>query len=88
VGLVLAALGFSTKTRLYVATYQVYGGEKRIAPLRRLFPWLEDKTSLATEEELRPFLGKASLLAALDFYVSRYSDVFVSASLGNMHNVM
>ncbi|CAI5523994.1 unnamed protein product [Closterium sp. Naga37s-1] len=88
VGLVLAALGFSAKTRLYVATYQVYGGEKRIAPLRRLFPWLEDKTSLATEEELRPFLGKASLLAALDFYVSRYSDVFVSASLGNMHNVM
>ncbi|GJP32161.1 hypothetical protein CLOM_g16762 [Closterium sp. NIES-68] len=88
VGLVLAALGFSSRTRLYVATYQVYGGEKRIAPLRRLFPWLEDKTSLATEEELRPFLGKASLLAALDFYVSRYSDVFVSASLGNMHNVM
>ncbi|CAI5964916.1 unnamed protein product [Closterium sp. NIES-65] len=67
---------------------EVYGGEKRIAPLRRLFPWLEDKTSLATEEELQPFLGKASLLAALDFYVSRYSDVFVSASLGNMHNVM
>ena len=66
----------------------MYGGEKRIAPLRRLFPLLEDKTSLATAEELAPFLGKASLLAALDFYVSLHSDVFVSASMGNMHNVM
>ncbi|GJP79587.1 hypothetical protein CLOP_g9805 [Closterium sp. NIES-67] len=88
VGLLLAALGFSRATRLYVATYQVYGGASRMAALRRLFPNLEDKTSLATQEELRPFLGRASMLAALDFYVSMHSDVFVSTSQGNMHNVM
>ncbi|CAI5532978.1 unnamed protein product [Closterium sp. Naga37s-1] len=87
-GLVLAALGFSRHTRLYVASYKVYGGPSRMAALRRLFPNLEDKTTLATPEELRPFRGRASMLAALDFYVSTHSDVFVSTSAGNMHNVM
>ncbi|CAI7923259.1 unnamed protein product [Closterium sp. NIES-53] len=87
-GLVLAALGFSRHTRLYVASYQVYGGPSRMAALLRLFPNLEDKTTLATPEELRPFRGRASMLAALDFYVSMHSDVFVSTSAGNMHNVM
>jgi len=56
----------------------VYGGPKRLAPLRQLFPHLEDKTSLATPEELQPLLGKASHLAALDFYVAFHSDAFVS----------
>ncbi|CAI5458006.1 unnamed protein product [Closterium sp. Yama58-4] len=87
-GLVLAALGFSRHMQLYVASYQVYGGPSRMAALRRLFPNLEDKTTLATPEELRPFHGRASMLAALDFYVSMHSDVFVSTSAGNMHNVM
>ncbi|CAI5970702.1 unnamed protein product [Closterium sp. NIES-65] len=87
-GLVLAALGFSRHTRLYVASYKVYGNPSRMAALRRLFPNLEDKTTLATPEELRPFRGRASMLAALDFYVSTHSDVFVSTSAGNMHNVM
>ncbi|CAI5970306.1 unnamed protein product [Closterium sp. NIES-65] len=87
-GLVLAALGFSRHTQLYVASYQVYGGPTRMAALLRLFPNLEDKTTLATPEELRPFRGRASMLAALDFYVSTHSDVFVSTSAGNMHNVM
>lgn len=49
---------------------------------------MEDKKSLASEEELAKVEGKASLLAAVDYYVSMHSDVFISASPGNMHNAV
>nr|XP_010939815.2 O-fucosyltransferase 31 [Elaeis guineensis] len=88
IGLLLAALGFDSKTRLYLASHKVYGGEARIASLRKLFPLMEDKKSLASEEELAKVEGKASLLAAVDYYVSMRSDVFISASPGNMHNAV
>ena len=49
---------------------------------------MEDKKSLASEEELAKIEGKASLLAAVDYYVSMHSEIFISASPGNMHNAM
>jgi len=67
---------------------QVYGGEARISSLRKLFPLMEDKRSLASEEELADVEGKASMLAALDYYISMHSDIFISASPGNMHNAL
>eukprot|EP00850_Spirogloea_muscicola_P018543 SM000171S03232 [mRNA] locus=s171:164523:172250:+ [translate_table: standard] len=88
VGLLLAALGFPNTTRLYLASHKVFGGEARMAPLRRLFPFMQDKWSLATAEELRPFERHSSLLAALDYYVCLRSNALVSASAGNMHNVL
>lgn len=88
IGLLLAALGFDNKTRLYLASHKVYGGEARIASLRKLFPLMEDKKSLTSEGELAKVEGKASLLAAVDYYVSMHSDIFISASPGNMHNAM
>ncbi|KAK1274889.1 hypothetical protein QJS04_geneDACA005695 [Acorus gramineus] len=88
IGLLLAALGFDNTTSLYLASHKVYGGESRISALRELFPLMEDKKSLASEAELAKIEGKASLLAALDYYVSMHSDVFISASPGNMHNAM
>eukprot|EP00249_Psilotum_nudum_P018969 c27044_g1_i1 orf=418-1989(+) len=88
IGLMLAALGFGPQTRLYVASYRVYGGRPRMAALRRLFPLMENKYSLTTEEEITALRGRASLLAALDYYVSLESDIFVSASPGNMHNAL
>ncbi|KAF3777727.1 Uncharacterized protein EJ110_NYTH45264 [Nymphaea thermarum] len=88
IGLLLAALGFDNSTRLYLASYKVYGGEARISALRKLFPLMEDKKSLASKEELAQVDGKASLLAAVDYYVSMRSDVFISASAGNMHNAL
>lgn len=87
-GLLLAALGFSNGTRLYVAFHRVYGGEARLAPLRRLFPLLQSKESLASPRELAPFRGRASLLAAVDVHVALHSDVFLSASAGNFGNVV
>ncbi|KAJ7965814.1 O-fucosyltransferase family protein [Quillaja saponaria] len=88
IGLLLAALGFDNDTRLYLASHKVYGGEDRIITLRNLFPLMEDKKSLASAEELAKVEGKASLLAAVDYYVSMHSDIFISASPGNMHNAL
>uniref|UniRef100_A0A0D3H6T5 O-fucosyltransferase family protein n=1 Tax=Oryza barthii TaxID=65489 RepID=A0A0D3H6T5_9ORYZ len=88
IGLLLAALGFDSRTRIYLASHKVYGGEARISSLRKLFPLMEDKRSLASEEELTNVEGKASVLAALDYYISMHSDIFISASPGNMHNAL
>ncbi|XP_021759757.1 uncharacterized protein At1g04910-like [Chenopodium quinoa] len=88
IGLLLAALGFTNNTRLYLASHKVYGGEARISTLCTLFPRIEDKRSLATADERGKVEGKASLLAAVDYYVSMHSDIFISASPGNMHNAM
>lgn len=88
IGLLLAALGFDNTTRLYLASHKVYGGEPRIATLRKLFPLMEDKKSLASSGERAHIMGKASLLAAVDYYVSMHSDIFISASPGNMHNAL
>lgn len=88
IGLLLSALGFTNNTRLYLASHQVYGGEARISTLRKLFPVLENKKSLASAEELAGVEGKASLMAAVDYYVSMKSDIFISASPGNMHNAL
>ncbi|KAI3747576.1 hypothetical protein L6452_10078 [Arctium lappa] len=88
IGLLLAALGFDNSTRLYLASHKVYGGEARISALRKLFPQIEDKKSLASAAERVQIKGKASLSAAVDYYVSMHSDIFVSASPGNMHNAV
>ncbi|XP_077234136.1 O-fucosyltransferase 31-like [Tasmannia lanceolata] len=88
IGLLLAAFGFDNSTRLYLASHKVYGGGARISTLRKLFPLMEDKKSLASEQERAKIEGKASLLAALDYYVAMHSDVFISASPGNMHNAL
>ncbi|XP_027359844.1 O-fucosyltransferase 39 isoform X1 [Abrus precatorius] len=88
VGLLLAALGFDNSTRLYLASHKVYGGEARISTLRQLFPLMEDKKSIASSDERSQIKGKASLLAALDYYVGLHSDIFISASPGNMHNAL
>ncbi|XP_065873978.1 O-fucosyltransferase 39 [Euphorbia lathyris] len=88
IGLLLAALGFDNSTSLYLASHKVFGGEDRISTLRDLFPLMEDKKSLASSEERAQIKKKASLLAAVDYYVGLHSDVFISASPGNMHNAL
>ncbi|CAI9291715.1 unnamed protein product [Lactuca saligna] len=88
IGLSLRALGFNNDTRLYLASHKVYGGEARISTLRKMFPLMEDKKSIASEKERAQVEGKASLLAAVDYYVSMHTDIFISASPGNMHNAM
>ncbi|GAB2290326.1 O-fucosyltransferase 31 [Dionaea muscipula] len=88
IALLLAALGFTNNTRLYLASHKVYGGEESISALRKLFPRMEDKKSLTYADERAKVEGRASLLAAVDYHVSMQSDIFISASPGNMHNAL
>lgn len=38
VAVILMAMGYPKETQIYVASGQVYGGDKRMAPLRNMFP--------------------------------------------------
>ncbi|MCD7446920.1 O-fucosyltransferase 29 [Datura stramonium] len=87
VGVMLRALGFKNDTYLYVASGEIYGGEKTLQPLRELFPNFYTKEMLAGEE-LQPFLPYASRLAAIDYIVCDESDVFVTNNNGNMAKIL
>ncbi|KAK9162136.1 hypothetical protein Syun_003038 [Stephania yunnanensis] len=83
VGMMLRGMGFDNTTSVYVASGKIYKEEKYMAPLRQLFPLLETKDTLASNEELAPFEGHLSRLAALDYTVCRHSEVFVTTQGGN-----
>ncbi|XP_068661527.1 O-fucosyltransferase 9-like [Aristolochia californica] len=83
VGMMLRGMGFDNSTYLYVAAGKMYKSEKYMAPLRQLFPNLETKDTLASQEELAPFKNHSSRLAALDYTVCLHSEVFVTTQGGN-----
>ncbi|KAM7510920.1 hypothetical protein LguiB_009795 [Lonicera macranthoides] len=83
VGMMLRGMGFDNNTSVYVAAGKIYKAEKYMAPLKQMFPHLETKESLAFPEELAPFLGHSSRLAALDYTVCLHSEVFVTTQGGN-----
>ncbi|KAJ1273821.1 hypothetical protein BS78_05G014200 [Paspalum vaginatum] len=83
----LRALGFGNDTHLYVASGEMYGGEKTLQPLRELFPNFYTKDMLVGDD-LKPFLPFSSRLAAIDFIVCDESDVFVTNNNGNMAKVL
>lgn len=83
VGMMLRGMGFDNTTSVYVAAGKIYRAEKYMAPLRQMFPLLETKDSLASQEELAPFKGHSSRLAALDYTVCLHSEVFVTTQGGN-----
>ncbi|KAF8019379.1 hypothetical protein BT93_G0145 [Corymbia citriodora subsp. variegata] len=87
VGLMLRALGFSNDTYIYVASGEIYGGEKTLQPLRELFPNFYTKEMLANDD-LKPFLPFSSRLAAIDYIVCDESDVFVTNNNGNMAKIL
>ncbi|CAM0903356.1 unnamed protein product [Alopecurus aequalis] len=88
VGFMLRALGFGKDVHLYVASGDVYGGEETLAPLKALFPNYHSKETLASKEELEPFLSFSSRMAALDYVVCDGSDVFVTNNNGNMARML
>ncbi|XP_038890311.1 O-fucosyltransferase 9 [Benincasa hispida] len=83
VGMMLRGMGFDNTTSIYVAAGKIYKAEKYMAPLRQMFPRLETKDTIATKEELAPFKGHSSRLAALDYTVCLHSEVFVTTQGGN-----
>lgn len=84
----LRALGFGSDVHIYVASGEVYGGEETLAPLKALFPNFHTKETIASKEELAPFLSFSSRMAALDFIVCDQSDVFVTNNNGNMARML
>ncbi|CAL9215686.1 unnamed protein product [Arabidopsis halleri] len=88
VGLMLRALGYGSDVHIYVASGEVYGGEKSLAPLKALFPHFYSKDTIATKMELKAFSSYSSRMAALDFLVCDESDVFVTNNNGNMARIL
>lgn len=81
--LVLAALGFSRGTHIYLAGSQIFGGKSRMLPLVSLYPNLVTKEDLLSPTELAPFRNFSSQLAALDFIACAVSDVFSITDSGS-----
>ncbi|CAN4104574.1 unnamed protein product [Withania somnifera] len=88
VGLMLRALGYGEDVHIYVASGEIYGGNKTLAPLEVLFPNLYTKDTLASKDELKPFSAFSTRMAALDFIVCDESDVFVANNHGNMAKLL
>ncbi|KAL8159240.1 hypothetical protein V2J09_000777 [Rumex salicifolius] len=83
VGMMLRAMGFDNKTAIYLASGKLYQSEVHLAPLLDMFPLVYTKELLATQQELAPFEGYSSRLAALDYTVCLFSEVFVTTHGGN-----
>lgn len=88
VGLMLKALGYTNDVHIYVASGDIYGGAKTLAPLKTLFPNLHTKETVASKDELAPFSKYSSRMAALDFIVCDGSDAFVTNNNGNMAKIL
>ncbi|KDP20702.1 hypothetical protein JCGZ_21173 [Jatropha curcas] len=81
--LMLAALGFTRKTHVFVAGANIYGGQSRLAALTSLYPKLVTKEKLLSATELEPFSNFSSQLAALDFIACTASDAFAMTDSGS-----
>ncbi|XP_042419582.1 rhamnogalacturonan I rhamnosyltransferase 1-like [Zingiber officinale] len=86
--LILKALGFDKDTVIYIASGEIYGGEKRLSVLRAEFPNLVKKEMLLNSKDLQQFQNHSSKMAALDYMVSLASDTFIPTYDGNMAKVV
>lgn len=83
VGMMLRGMGFDSNTSIYLASGKIYQAKRNLAPLLKMFPMLQTKESLLTEDEFASFEGYSSRLAALDYTVCLFSEVFVTTQGGN-----
>ncbi|XP_020271637.1 uncharacterized protein At1g04910-like [Asparagus officinalis] len=86
--LVLRALEFDKDTTIYIAAGTIYGGEKRMAALRDLYPNIVDKEMLLSPDDLEPLRNHSNQMAALDYFVAIASDVFIPTFDGHMAKVV
>ncbi|KAL8229202.1 hypothetical protein R6Q57_014102 [Mikania cordata] len=86
--LILRALRTDQNIQIYIAAGEIYGGERQMASLAKEFPNLVRKEMLLDRVELGFFQNHSSQMAALDYYVSLESDIFVPTYDGNMARVV
>ncbi|KAL0546371.1 hypothetical protein IC582_016279 [Cucumis melo] len=86
--LVLSALGVDRNVQIYIASGEIYGGERRMESLASAFPNLVRKETLLKPSDLRFFQNRSSQMAALDYLVSLESDIYVPTYDGNMAKVV
>ncbi|RZC26699.1 O-fucosyltransferase 19 [Glycine soja] len=83
VAVFLEALGYPHDTKIYVAAGMIYGKDA-MKPLQSKYRHLLTHSTLATKEELLPFMGHQNQLAALDYFIAVESDVFIYSYDGHM----
>lgn len=57
VGLLLRALGYPPRTRIYLAGSETFGGQRVLIPLHAMYTNLVDRTSLCSKQELANVIG-------------------------------
>ncbi|KAI9105115.1 hypothetical protein K1719_022831 [Acacia pycnantha] len=75
--LTLRALGIDSDSQVYVAAGDIYKADKRMVDLKQTYPNLD-------VWELEPFRNHSNQMAAIDYYVSIESDIFVPTYKGHM----
>ncbi|XP_065616005.1 rhamnogalacturonan I rhamnosyltransferase 1-like [Quercus suber] len=86
--LTLRALDIDPSIQIYIAAGNIYGGERRMAAVRSIFPNLIKKETLLPPSDLKPFRKHSNMMAALDYMVAIESDIFVPTYEGNMARVV
>ncbi|XP_028794237.1 rhamnogalacturonan I rhamnosyltransferase 1-like [Neltuma alba] len=86
--LTLQALGIDPNIQVYIAAGNIYKSERRMKTLKQAFPNLVKKETLLEASELEPFQNHSNQMAALDYYVSIESDIFVPSFKGHMAEVV
>ncbi|KAM3308756.1 protein EMBRYO SAC DEVELOPMENT ARREST 30 [Capsicum chacoense] len=57
VGLMLRAMGYPPRTRIYISGSETFGGQRVMIPLRAMYTNLVDRTSLCSKKELASLVG-------------------------------
>lgn len=57
VGILLRVMGYPSKTIIYLAGSEIFGGQRVLIPLRSMFMNTLDRTSLCSEKEMSDLVG-------------------------------